>query len=136
MGLVFCAPSELVDDPHEIKTRYEGFYSMPFAGLTGGSHLEAVLNALTKLLFFAPLGAFLALAVIPLPIPRPIRRILLAGLLLAVAGIGASIEMTQVFLRPHVPDITDVILYTAGAAGGMLVVTTNSSLCGSRADVV
>jgi VanZ family protein len=69
----------------------------------------------------APLGALLALAVVALPVPAAIRRILLAGFLLVVVGIGASIEMAQVFLPPHVPDISDVILYTAGAAIGMLI---------------
>ena len=114
-------PFELTEDLQQIKARYEGFFSIPFAGLSRGSHLDAVLDSLKKVLLFAPLGALLALAVAPLSVPRPIRRVLLAVLLVAVTGIGASIEMAQLFLLPHVPSVSDVILYAAGAAIGMLL---------------
>ena len=121
IAALLCAPFELIDDLEQIRTRYEGFFCVPFAALSRGSHLNAVFDALKKVLFFAPLGALLALAVVPLSAPHSVRRILLAALLLAVAGIGVSIEMAQLFLLTHIPDVTDVILYTAGAAIGMVV---------------
>jgi glycopeptide antibiotics resistance protein len=123
LAILLCTPSEFVGDLEQAKARYEGFFRVPFAGLSRGSHLDAVLDALKKVLLFAPLGGICALGVVPLSVPRPVRRILLAGLLLVVAGIGTTIEMAQLFLMPHVPDVTDVILYTAGAAIGMLLIT-------------
>ncbi|MFH1924467.1 MAG: VanZ family protein [Planctomycetota bacterium] len=119
--VVFCTPFELIDDPEQIKARYHGFFSVPFAGLYRTIDLDALSDVVKKLLFCAPLGALFGLAVMPLSVPLPIRRILLALLLMVAAGVGASIEMMQVFLPPHVPEITDVILYTVGAAIGMLV---------------
>ena len=121
IAAALCMPSELVDDLEQVKARYEGFFCIPFAGILRGSHLDAVLDATKKVLFFGPLGALLALAVLPLPVPSGIRRILLCALLIVVAGIGVSIEMAQLFLLPHGPSITDVVLYTAGAAIGMVV---------------
>jgi glycopeptide antibiotics resistance protein len=123
LAILLCTPFELVDDLQQAKARYEGFFGVPFAGLSRGSHLDALLDALKKVLLFAPLGGLFALAVAPLSVPRPVRRIVLAGLLLVVAGIGTAIEMAQSLLMPHVPDVTDVILYTAGAAMGMLLIT-------------
>ena len=121
VAAALCVPSGIVDDIEQVKARYDGFFRVPFAGLLRGSHLNALLDAPKKVLFFAPLGALLALAVLPLPVPRGIRRILLCASLVAVAGMGVSIEMAQLFLLPHQPSIADVLLYTAGAGIGMLV---------------
>jgi len=119
--VVFCAPFESIDDPQQIRARFDGFLCVPFASLYRGTEFNAISEILKKGLFYGPLGAFFALAVVPLAVPRPIRRILLAGLLMVAAGIATSIEMAQVFLPPHVPDVTDVILCTAGAAVAMFV---------------
>ena len=48
-------------------------------------------------------------------------RTRLAVLLVTSAGMGVLIELAQVYVSPHRPDVTDVILYTAGTALGMLV---------------
>ncbi len=131
IAALLCVPFEVTRDLEEIKARYEGFVGIPFAGLARGSHLDAVLDVLKKVLFFAPLGALLALAAAPLSVPRPVRRILLGALLVAVGAFGASIEMAQLFLLPHTPNVTDVILYTTGAALGMAV---TCRLVGSRGE--
>lgn len=118
---VFCAPFERIDDAELIRARLEGFFRLPFAAYHRGTPFNAVSDVLKKLLLFAPLGALLALAAGSLPVPRPVRRILLTLLLLGAAGVATAIEMAQVLLPPHVPDVTDVISCTAGAAAGMLV---------------
>jgi VanZ family protein len=118
--VIFSTPVEVVDDPGQMRVRYEGFYGVPFARLRHGSQLDAVVEVATKVLLWAPLGAMFSLAVEGLCVPAAIRRMLLAALLVVAAGIGVSMEMAQVFLLPHVPDLTDVILYTAGTAAGML----------------
>ncbi|MBN1589433.1 MAG: VanZ family protein [Pirellulales bacterium] len=121
LGVLFCAPYVLIDDPQEIKARYQGFFAVPFAAMYHGSEFNAISDILKKLLLYMPLGALSALAVANLPVPRQIRRLARAVLLLVAAGVATSIEMAQVFLPPHYPDITDVILCTAGAAVGMFV---------------
>lgn len=121
VAAVFCAPFEPIDDQQLIKARYEQLLRMPLASRYGGSDLRLLVNVSRKVVLFAPLGALLALAVFPLSVPRPIRRILLAVALLAACGVAASIEAAQVFLRSHWPSSTDVVFYTAGAAIGLFV---------------
>jgi len=121
LAAVFCAPFETIDDLQRIRARYHGFLRFPFAAFSHATKLELVSDVLEKLLFFAPLGGLLTLAVARLPVPRPIRRILLCIALLAASGAATAIEIAQVFLPPHVPSSTDVVLCTVGAAIGMLV---------------
>lgn len=121
LAAVFCLPWEPIDDPEMIRQRYEGFWRVPFAAMYWGTEFNAVSQVLKKLLFFAPLGAIAGAVVLPLRVPRIPRAAMLVALLAVAAGVAATIEMVQVFLPPHVPDITDVLLCTAGAAAGMLL---------------
>jgi len=120
LAAVFCAPFETIDDLQRIRARYDGLLRFPFAAFHHATQLELVWDVL-NVLAFVPLGGLLTLAVARLPVPRPIRRILLCIALLAAGGVATAIEVAQVFLPPHVPSSTDVVLCTAGAAIGMLV---------------
>jgi glycopeptide antibiotics resistance protein len=119
LAVVYCAPFEVIDDLPRIRQRYHDFLRPPFAGYYRATQLQLASDFL-KVLLFAPLGGLLALAVARLRVPRPIRRILLGIVLLAAAGVAGSIEMAQVFLPPHVPSGTHVVLGSVGAAIGML----------------
>jgi VanZ family protein len=120
--VVFCAPfAPILDDPEQIRQRFLGFFRLPLALLYATHPYTAISQIFRKITYFVPLGILLALAIAPLEVPRPIRRILLAGSLLLAAGLGASIEMLQVVLPEHTPDSTDVALYTIGAAIGMFI---------------
>ena len=119
--VVFCAPFDTTDDVQEIKARFDGFLQVPFSAYQENAPLHGAAQVLRKGSHFAPLGALLAMAAASLPIPQPIRRILAGILLLAAMGVATAIEMVQVFLPPHVPNSTDVILCVAGAAAGMFV---------------
>lgn len=121
LAVIFCAPFEPLADVRQIKARYLGFFRVPFAALYYGSEFNAVSQVLKKTMLFAPLGSFFALAVRPLRVPRTIRRILLLALWLVASGVALGIELAQVWLPPHVPDFTDVLLCAAGAALGMYV---------------
>jgi glycopeptide antibiotics resistance protein len=121
LAVVLCSPFELIDDPSEIRARAEGFFAVPFAEAYRGSQVNVIGGVLRKVLFFAPLGALLSLTVLSPSIPSRVRRTLLAVLLGIAAGVGVLVELAQVYVSPHRPDVTDVILYTAGAALGMLV---------------
>ena len=119
--VVFCAPFELIHDRREMWARYDGFFYIPFARHSRGSELYMISDILKKVLLFVPLGVALALAARALSVPPSIRRIVLALLLVAAAGFATSIEMAQVILKDHVPDVTDTMLYTTGAAIGLFV---------------
>jgi glycopeptide antibiotics resistance protein len=121
LAAVFCWPLEPIRDLPQIKARFNGFFCLPFCSSYHNTEFALVSDILKKGLLFAPLGGLLALALAALPVPRPIRRILVGVALLGTSGVAISIEMAQVFLPPHVPSSTDVILCTAGAAIGMFV---------------
>ncbi|MBN2474397.1 MAG: VanZ family protein [Pirellulales bacterium] len=119
--VLFCTPFHPIDDVPQIRVRLEGFLRLPFASFQRATVLNAVSEVLKKSLLFAPLGVFYAFTVAQSSFPRPVRRILLGTLLLIVAVVATGIEMAQVFLPPHVPDVTDVLLCVAGAATAMFI---------------
>ena len=123
---VFCAPGvepvlNLEENKDEIRARVEGFIQVPFAGLYTGSEFNAVSDVGRKMLFFAVLGVLLGVLAIPEDWPAAIRLSVRVILILYAAAVGMAIELVQVFVMPHVPDLTDVVLYSAGAAIGMFV---------------
>lgn len=118
---VFCLPFESLRSAEEIRSRYEGFYRVPFAALYWGSEFNAISECLRKTMFFAPLGVLSAMAVKSLKVSHHLS-IACATLFLGLAcSWGIVIEMVQVYYRPHTPDITDVILYSIGATVGLVL---------------
>jgi len=117
---VSCAPWEPIADPQQLKVRYHGFWQMPVARLRDVTEFETLWVLVATMLAWMPLGGMLALVVAHHRLPAAVRRTLLALLLLAAAGMATAIEMLQVFLPARVPDVTDVILSTVGAAIGMV----------------
>jgi len=114
-------PFDFTADKPMIKERLAGFFGVPFAAMYSGSEFKAVSNLLQKTLFFAPLGALVAVAAYRMPVPPAVRRIFLAGLLGACFAVALGIELGQVLSPRHTPDFTDAVLCTAGALAGMLV---------------
>ncbi len=119
--VVFGAPFNPIDDVPTLRERANHFLTVPFASLYRNTEFNAVSEILKKMLFFAPLGSMLAMVVVPLRVPRAVGRILLVIAWMLAAGIATAIEIAQVFLPPHVPDVTDVLLCSAGAAFGILL---------------
>lgn len=117
--VVYCWPWNPIDDLPQLKARYDGFYGVRFSRVAGGEQGGGVWEVSKQIALYAPLGALFAMAVVPLSVPPAIRRIFLAALLVVAAGVATSIEIAQVFFPPHVPDMTDALLCTAGAAIGM-----------------
>jgi VanZ family protein len=119
--VVHCAPFRVSGTRAQWRARYEGFWALPFARLYRGSEFNAVSDSLRKLLLFAGLGALLTMAITALNAPPRVRLLLLAAGLVLATGLAASIELLQVVLPPHVPDVTDVVLGALGAAAGAAV---------------
>jgi len=127
----FCGPFDVVlDDPERLRQRLDGFFNVPYARLQTGSPFNAVSDVLRKLLLFGGLGSLLTVSVSTALPPTPIRRIRLALVVLVTAGLSAVIEVLQVFLPPHVPDITDVL--TAGVAATLALAVTERTLLARR----
>ena len=78
--VVFCIPFDPINDMSMIKSRYIGFYKVPFSALYHGSEFNAVSEILKKGLFFAPLGGLLAMLVSSLSLPDRVKNMFLVGM--------------------------------------------------------
>lgn len=112
-------PLEVVDDSKLIRQQLTGFWHLPFARLHGKSDFLALTEMLRKFLLFAPIGGCLMLAVRSAAPSRGMQWALVAAALSAVTLLAVLIELVQAALVGHLPDMTDSVLYTLGAASGM-----------------
>ncbi len=122
MFVVFCWPLQIDVKSVDLRARFDGFFRAPMAALQRGSIMNAVTQLLRKPLFFAPLGLIVAKVVGNVShrgtVARPIVVATAIGLFVLV---GLAIEMLQIVQPNHVPDLTDVVLYSSGATVGMIV---------------
>ncbi|MGH7128376.1 MAG: VanZ family protein, partial [Planctomycetaceae bacterium] len=118
---VFWWPLEIRRDEAAAWQALQGFFRVPFAALYQGPEFNAATEILRKLLLFGPLGMLLTHLVLSRSRSGPARSALLLGGILLCGAWGVGIEVAQAVFPPHVPDITDVILYTAGAGLGVAV---------------
>lgn len=122
--VLFCYP-----DPHarpvaDTKLLQERFHSMfrpPLASLYKGSIFNAVKELVRKVGLLIPLGMLLAGAINALQMPKVLSLALAAGSLLLCLLLGLGIELIQVIIPGHTPDLTDSFLCAAGAAIGIFI---------------
>jgi peptidoglycan/LPS O-acetylase OafA/YrhL/glycopeptide antibiotics resistance protein len=118
--LLFWYPYDFTTERAVLRERFlDMMQARPFAALYFGTELNALMQVLFRLVVFAPLGVLFALGALRLPLDRWARQLLLVGLLLVGAGVGALIEAGQVALPSHIADLTEVLFYTAGVGIGM-----------------
>ena len=120
--IILCGPFEVSGTWEEWGRRYRGFWAVPFARLYTGSEYNAMSDVIQKVLLFGGFGALLARAVAALELPRAIRRLAVGAIVVITVGLAFGIELLQVFLPPHVPDVSDLILAAIGAAIAVPVV--------------
>ncbi len=103
-----------------VSARYQDFFRVPFLALYQGSEFNAIKQALVRMLLFAPVGVIWAY-IARLAASRPIRLGLGALGFVYAAVLAFGIEAVQILMPSKVADFTEVLLCTAGAAGGLLV---------------
>ncbi|MFN0195616.1 MAG: VanZ family protein [Planctomycetaceae bacterium] len=79
-------------------------------------------NPIAKLMTFVPFGMLLAQIIGSSAIPVSMRKKLTRGALGICLLLALGIETVQIFFPPNIPDVSDVVAYTAGAWLGMLVI--------------
>jgi len=117
---VFWFPYEFVFDPVFVRPRLEAFWSLPMSSLFFGDELHAASAMLKKLMFAVPLGALLAAAVLSMPAPWRRAAGWIAALL--ALGVAAATDFGKVFVPGRTPDLTGTLLFTLGAALGVVAV--------------
>lgn len=120
--LAACLPTGAwITDREEIKRRYLLLFEMPLTGLYWGDPFHALGQVTQKLLFFAPLGVLCCLAAYAFSMRRALRRLVLACLLVASAGVAIAMEVCQIFIKDSYPTLTDAALRMTGAAIAMSI---------------
>ncbi|TWT89752.1 VanZ like family protein [Pseudobythopirellula maris] len=102
--------------------RLNGFWEPPFASLYWLSELEALSNILSKSAMWAALGALPAIAVRLGSTSRTHHRAADVAAILLLSSIGVGVECLQAWLPPHVPSLTDCLLYATGSWVGVTIV--------------
>ena len=121
LAALFWYPFDFNLDRSLARERLELLRRPPFQVYWTGSEFHALTEVLHKVIFFAPLGAALAIAVAPIR-SRRARWLATAGATFVVAAAAVAIELGQVFLPEKSPDSTDAMLMIAGGTLGFFAV--------------
>ena len=109
----------MLTDQAEIAKRWQDFFSPPLLRYYYTSEYSALSNLAGKLGMFGTLGILVALAGW-VSCGLCTRNRFWLGLLWAV-GLGALIEIMQVYLPPMIADASDIGIYATGYAAGYIV---------------
>jgi VanZ family protein len=122
--ILFAAPFEWLHDPVRIAKRWRNMWKIPFAyAKYWGDPLDALSDVMLKLLLFGSLGALLARGLAAGWTSPSRRRLWHAAAVMVCAALALTIELLQVYLPPHVADVTDVLLAASGAWLGIMAVS-------------
>lgn len=119
--VIFCQPFEPVKNSTEIALRWQNFFAVPFSSVQSGNDTAAVTQILRKLLWFGPLGALALMASRSWTRSRMRRRRMFMLLFSAVFLLAVGIELLQLTLADHTPDLTDALACIVGAILGVTV---------------
>lgn len=118
LGTVFWYPFNFDANGMPLRERLDFLGRVPFAAYYFGSEFRAATEVLHKVLFFVPLGGFLAWWVTGLSWKWRSWAAFCAALVIFFSAM--SIELGQVFLPEKIPDTTDAFLEMLGGAMGYL----------------
>ncbi len=119
----FCWPMEVDSDPARIHRAWERFFRVPMTALYWSSEYNAATQILRKLFLFGILGALVSRPIFAANLPQSLRRLFLFLGLSGCLAVGTGIELWQLLMPAHTADITDIGLYTVGAALGMWAIS-------------
>jgi glycopeptide antibiotics resistance protein len=119
LAALFWYPFDFHWDRGFAKERLASFRRPLLQTYWTGSEMRALTEVIHKTVFFAPLGAALAIAVFPIRDRRARVGASVASILL-IAVVALGIELGQVLLPRKVPDSTDAVLEAIGGTLGFL----------------
>lgn len=108
-----------VVDPEVLDERWSGFFTYPLLRYYYTSEYSALTNLIGKLMSFALLGVFVAGSILfgKHSANQSYRSSILWALGISIA-LGLVIEISQIYLKPFIGDLTDVGIYATGASAG------------------
>lgn len=126
----FWYPFDINADWSSFEHRLRGFFDVPFSKYYVGTEQSAAANLMRAMVLFVPVGALARWALGDRLHSRAARWLLI---ILAACLLGTLIETGQAAMRSRYCDITDVLVYTLGAAlGAALASKLHSRLSAQR----
>lgn len=122
---VLLAPFQIVETPNEVANRWSAFFQPPFAAMYYGPEFQSLVNLVLKACVFFPLGVCLRAAR-----QRPIGMYSGAIPLVVGMALGCVVEFAQIYVGPHLPDITDILIDGTATFAGWWVADRWLSCCG------
>ncbi|QDV43260.1 VanZ like family protein [Stieleria neptunia] len=107
-----------VESAEAVQTAWGHFWDWPLAKYYFTSEFEAGSNVVAKLGLFAIVGFCFAVGVSKLT--GAWRTVAIVWVAIAVVVTATFIEVMQVYLKPHIADASDILLYLTGAMAGWL----------------
>ena len=109
-GVIVFKSDRLIEDPIEISQRWQRFFGWPMAGYYYQAEFAALTTLVYKSLIFSWIGGCFGMAVAMSS--RVARQISVSATILMIA-IAILVEVSQIYLSPHIPDAFDICVYTA-----------------------
>ncbi len=118
IAAVMFAPFHLITDSSQISQRWASFRHMPFAIMYYNSEFGALTSIMYKGLPFALLGVMLSRAASSGANAQSLSQFVTIMAMCVAGLLGVAIEIGQVYVNSHQPDMTDILIYALFAAVG------------------
>ena len=111
LAVVVLKADRVVTDPVELADRWQRFFNWPMAGYYYQAEFAALTTLVYKFIIFTWIGGCIGAAIATnKEVPKKSRRVTAIFMMLSIA---TAVEVSQIYLEPHIPDAFDVIVYLA-----------------------
>ena len=120
LAVVVLKAERVVNNPVELADRWQRFFGWPMAGYYYQAEFAALTTLVYKFIIFTWIGGCFGAAIASNgEASKKSRRITAIFLMLLIA---IAVEVSQIYLAPHIPDAFDITVYLATMLGSSAVV--------------
>ncbi|MBF0468366.1 MAG: VanZ family protein [Desulfamplus sp.] len=120
--LLYWFPYDFIPDKEMIQEQLNNFNFIPFYTYYENGIYYALIQILGAMFFFMPNGVILSYFIKGGRLFEPhVNRVIMLSWFLAVFGVAGLVELGQFFLPERVPDMTDILIGSAGSWFGFFI---------------
>ena len=120
LAVVVLKAERVVNDPVELSDRWQQFFGWPMSGYYYQAEFAALTTLVYKTIIFTWIGGCFGVAIVRNKrVSQKTCRLTAIFLMLLIA---VAVEVSQIYLAPHIPDAFDVMVYLATMLGSSVVV--------------